>query len=213
MNHAITSALGLAAVCATSHAQINALFPGQLSQSSATAERVTLSNIAASGLTLDGLKTSGLAGHSSNPLFELTVDPNSRVVGLDWSLNVNASNPVKLSDLRIALYSVNESGNPVSGVLLTPGSGINSAGTMRLTDERLGKSGADGVVDLTSLGLDFNAGSNSTIYVEIFSTYPGDDITMKADSTFKVITANVPAPGSVALLGTLGLIATRRRRS
>jgi len=212
MNHAITTAVGLAAVCATAHAQINALFPGQMNESQATAERLSLSNLSASGITLDGLKTSQLAGNSTNPLFKLALEPASRVVGLDWSLYVHASNPVKLSDLRIAVYSVDETGAPVRGVLLGPGRGINFSGTMRLEDERLGRSGADGVVDLVALGLDFNAGTDESVYVELFSTYPGDTISMKTASTFRILTANIPAPGSLALLGTLGLVATRRRR-
>lgn len=212
MNHAITTAVGLAAVCATANAQINALFPGQINEPLATAERLSLDSLSSSGLTLDGLKTSQLAGNSSNPLFKLGLEPASRVVGLDWSLYVNASNPVKLSDLRIAVYSIDETGAPVRGVLLGPGEGINFSGTMRLDDERLGHSGTDGIVDLVALGLDFNAGADESVYVELFSTYPGDTISMKTGSTFKIVTANVPAPGSVALLGTLGLVASRRRR-
>lgn len=212
MNQAIFTAVGLAAACATTHAQINGLLPGQINDPQATAERLALSSLGGSGLSFDGLTVSRLSGDSANPLFKLGMEPASRVIGLDWSLFVEASSPIKLSDLRIAVYSLDETGAPVRGVLLGPGEGINFSGSLRLDDERLGHSGADGVIDLAALGLDFNAGADDSVYVELFSVYSGDAITMKTGSTFKILTGNVPAPGSVALLGALGLVASRRRR-
>ncbi|MFT5424007.1 MAG: MYXO-CTERM domain-containing protein [Phycisphaerales bacterium] len=209
MNYALAMAMGLAATCATAHAQINALLPGQMTGPLATAERESLLE---SGLSFDGLTLTELAGNASNPLFKLGIEPHSRVVGLDWSLAVTATNPMKLSDLRIAVYSIDGTGTPARGVLLGPGDGINFSGSTRLDDERLGYSGQDGVVDLTALGLEFDASADDTVYVELFSVYAGDSITINAGSTFRILTDNVPAPGSVALVGLVGLVASRRRR-
>jgi len=211
MKHALILAMGLAVAGTTAHAQINALFPGEMNAPRASAERSSLLESVAE-LSLDRKVITRNAGHSSNPLYKIDLADGMRLTGLDWSLNIEASSPNKISDLRIAIYSLDESGDPTRGVLVGPGDGINFTGTMRVEDEWLGLSGDDGILNLASLGLDFAPGSDGSVYIELYTVFEDDTLTMERDSTLRLFTGVVPSPGTAAVLGVFGLTAVRRRR-
>ncbi|MFG0305821.1 MAG: hypothetical protein ACF8Q5_06370 [Phycisphaerales bacterium JB040] len=211
MRHHLAPAIGgLLACVGTAAAQVNPVNPWH-SLPSTSAREVSLSETNSS-LSLDGLVVNRLQGDATNPLLSFSLAPGERIVGLDWSLLLESSGSGVLSDLRLALYGVGANGSVGDGVVIRPAGGINFSGSFRVQDEWLGLSGTDGVLDLDDLGLDFTAGNDGWVYVELYSVYQNANIRLGGNSTIRVLTDAVPTPGVGVALGAFGLLSTRRRR-
>lgn len=174
--------------------------------------------IDATGLDLIALDVSGISIDESqgfgSVVFEFTLEPLTRVVGLGWELDVTTTEAGTLSDLQLAFASLDEFGDPDDGVLVQP-SELTFAATNGFSESSADDgyallSGTPPVIDLASLGMSFDG--NGRLVVELFTEFPGEAIELGAGSTLYIAVERIPAPAGVASLFVAGCLASRRRR-
>ncbi|MEZ6242058.1 MAG: hypothetical protein R3B57_03355 [Phycisphaerales bacterium] len=124
-----------------------------------------------------------------------------QVTGLSWDLTGTTLAGVPLSDLQIAIYNADG-----DGVMFHPFVGMDFVGSAHA---------ASGFYDLDAMGLDFALGDGD-VYVELFFTRP---LTMtpregiyEDGSLITLELTPLPAPGVLAPIGGVTLLASRRRR-
>lgn len=145
-------------------------------------------------IDLSGLTASQAQANASNSVIELALDPNARIVGVGWSLNLSMPSPGVLSDLLVGV--VNQDGD---GVRLRPAEGVNAPGTLVFD------SPSTPTVDLGALAFDADRA-----FVELYTSFPGVTGEFLTRSVVWVEVEIIPAPGSAVLLA--GVLAVRRRR-
>lgn len=166
-------------------------------------------SLAVATITLDlsGITSWDLFGDDDNVVMLLDGGPfaaNSHVIGFDWDVTIETNGLSWLSDPQISV----ENSDASEGAFVGPGSGTDTNGTMAFS--------SGGMIDLVGAGFDFFLNADGDFRVEFFEVFDdsGDavDATYLAGSMFRIQYTVVPTPGSFALMGLGGLVATRRRR-
>lgn len=169
-------------------------------------ESLNIQDPASSPTTL----TIDISGASSwdeqgSPLNEILTEPflsRFQITGVSWDLTIETVGNSWLDEPNIRLYNSDETGS----FTFAPGIGNPFSGMMNFA----------GFFDLVALGLDFTTNADNLLNIEFFESF--DDVSGAADafyqagSTLTIHLKKVPAPGSLALLGFGGLVASRRKR-
>lgn len=169
----------------------------------------------ATPFTFDVAGTQSYAGFGSaaNTVYEINVGANATITSVSYDVNVTAYTPSWLSELGLGFTNAGIS----EGVLLTPGGGVDMAGTASFSD----------VIDLVAEGLSFSVDADGILRLEFFEDF--NDAPVSPDGiwnfgtfTFYTDGVEVPPPSDVpepatgllmgAGLGLMGYTARRRRQ-
>lgn len=156
----------------------------------------------------------GALNAAGNPVYEINVGANATIISASYNVNITAFSPSWLSEMRFAFT---DSGF-TEGVVLTPGVGVNAAGTASYSQ----------TVDLVAQGLSFSVGADGILRLEFYESFNDasispDGIWNSASFTFNTDAVdpgpggNVPEPATGLLMGAglalMGYTARRRRNA
>lgn len=157
-------------------------------------------------IDLSGVQSFSELSSPLNTVLTRFLNTDAHIIGLGWDVSMTAFAPSWLDDVKVRLSDSADS-LPLD---LRPGEGDQFAGTRSY--------GSGGIVDLTSLGYDFNVGNDGALRIEIYETLddvPGADAVFNSGSSlvvrYETAVTSVPEPSTQILLLVGGvLMATRR---
>lgn len=157
---------------------------------------------------VSGIASNEGFGNPLNEVFLLDVGANSTVVSAGWDVNITATSPSWLSEMRVDFTDTDLLG----GVSLSVGAGQNTGGTQSFS--------SGGQLLLADFGLEFAVGGDGLLRLEFWESF--NDVTGGADGVWNSGTltfgiAPVPEPATYGLmalgLAAVGAAARRRRRA
>ena len=158
------------------------------------------------------IQSIGSLNAAGNPVYEINVGANATIVSASYDVNITAFAPSWLSEMRLAFTD----SEFTEGVLLTPGVGVNAAGTASYAD----------VIDLMTEGLSFSVGADGILRLEFYESFNDSSVspdgiwnfgtlTFNTDAVDPVDPGEVPEPATGMLMGAglalMGYTARRRR--
>lgn len=153
-------------------------------------------------IDLSGFNSWDTKGSPFNESLVIPFPSRFQITGISWDLTIETIGGSWLSEPNIRLFNTDETG----GFTFVPGIGFDNSGIMTFV----------GSIDLVASGDDFTTNTDNLLNIEIFESFDdfpgGIDALFQNGSSLTIHLKKVPAPGSLALLGLGGLVATRRRR-
>jgi uncharacterized protein (TIGR03382 family) len=206
---------GLGTACVSAHAgTIAAIGAGEFQLTSFVDQDDVRAGRGVFEMFLPGTAITGPQGTGAAYAWVQRFDPNLDVVGLGWNLLLSTASPGVLGDARIAVYTLDNSGQfSLEGVLAEPAAGLSFPGTdqfLSSDDTENVAFRSSGLIDLIGEGMSFSTGTTGIVYLELYTAFPGTAHVYSTDSSVSLEV--VPTPGALAVLGLGGLVAGRRRR-
>lgn len=205
---ALSTVAGVSAAAVVSDLETQFLNPPQPGvMLDATGQDIVTLDI--SGMTLDD------AQGFSDAVYDVLLDPMSRIVGVGWDIEITTTEAGKLIDFQFMLGALDAFGEPVDGVLVQPSSlPFAAIDGFRETSDDDGFTMRDGalpIIDLEALGMDFTPEGGFS--VELYNQFPGEAITL-GDASFVYLAVErvVPTPAGLAAFALACGAAVRRRR-
>ncbi|MBL4698204.1 MAG: PEP-CTERM sorting domain-containing protein [Phycisphaerales bacterium] len=158
-------------------------------------------------LTIDisGVGSGDAQGSPINTMLIEQFPSQFLITGISWDLTIETIGASWLSEANIRLFNTDQTG----GYTFAPGIGNDFPGISNYA-------GFVDLVDLVALNLDFTTNGDNLLNIEFFESFddaPGAfDAFYLSGSTLTIHLKKVPAPGSLAVLGLGGLVASRRKR-
>lgn len=212
---ALASGLAAAAMFAVPASANAALSPGGPVVSSLPAFVSNSVVISVTNFNVAGIFSVDPAGDPLNEVFNLSLAPGARVIGLGWDVTLFADAPSWLSEMVVRFGSTSV---PFE-LELRPGIGDNFPGVRSYS--------SGGIVDLVGLGFDFTVDANGILRLEFYDSFDDfandwDGIWRSGNLAIQWSVAGdeppvIPEPATWAMMiagfGLVGFAARRRRQA